>query len=642
VIAIAAVVGGTAPAGDASTLKWSAATAIDPYAPFSNPATFYSASCPDASLCFAGGPSDFYASRHPGSTSSWVLAPDPLGEINDLSCPTTSLCVGLDAVSGALATSRDPASRHPAWHEVRFSQHDAPFVISCPSRSLCVAVTGFGAIETSTDPAGGRSAWKLVKPAGSSALDEISCPTAQLCVAAGNTPRRFEFATSTDPAGGARAWHLISGPRLPSMDSLTGLSCPSASLCVAGTNGAAILSSAHPLSGGWRLTKIPSATQIDTVWCVSTTNCFAGDEFGKGVSSTAPAAGRWRRADAPGLLDVTCADASLCVGVTQGGPLSVSRAPDTGRWHNVSVAGTSDVLGLACPKATECVAIDNAGKILSSSHPGGGAGAWRALNYGIGIYGSEDQPGNTGNIACPSASLCVTGNNGEVLVSDDPLGPASGWRSTNGLDDETNGLADLSCPSVGFCMALDAEEDAGAGQVLTSSAPAAKRSAWVRSNWPAAYLGPVACASSALCLVGSSVSATLYASTDPGAAMPSWTPIHLQRRIASLACPSLTLCVGTNTAHEIVSTTQPTVASSWETSVVTAGAGPSISCPTRSFCAVARGDYVSDSSDPAAVTSWNTQPVRHAGPVDLDVISCASADFCVASGSDGETTVGKP
>jgi hypothetical protein len=623
----------------AATLKWSAATAIDPYAPSSNPATFYSASCPDASLCFAGGPNDFYASRHPGSARSWVLERDPLGEINDLSCPTTSLCVGLDAVSGALATTRDPASRDPAWHEVRFSQHDAPFVISCPSRSLCVAVTGFGAIETSTDPTGGRGAWKLVKPGGGSALDAISCPTTHLCIAAGNTPRRFEFAASTDPTGGARAWHLTGGPRLPSMESLLGLSCPSAVLCVAGTNGADILSSAKPLSGGWRLTKIPSATQIDTVSCVSTTSCFAGDEFGKGVSSSAPAAGRWRRAQAPGLLDVTCADASLCVGVTQGGPLAVSRAPDTGRWQNAIVEGSSDVLGLACPTSTECVAIDNAGKILSSADPGTGAAAWRALNFGIGVFGSEDEPGNSGDIVCPSASLCVTGDNGEILVSRNPLGSSSAWHSTNGLDDEDNSVAAISCPSAAFCMALDAEEDGG-GQVLVSSAPSSNAHAWIRSTWPAGNLGPVACASSTLCIVGSG--STLYVTTDPGATAPSWNPIHLPKAVVSLACPGVGLCVGTDSAHDVVSATQPAVASSWRQTTIPGGAGPSISCPTTSFCATAGGDGVSSSTDPGAQIGWTRQTIPHAFPVDLSVIACASARFCVASGRDGETTIGKP
>jgi len=47
-------------------------------------------------------------------------------------------------------------------------------------------------------------------------------------------------------------------------------------------------------------------------------------------------------------------------------------------------------------------------------------------------------PEDGGNIACPSASLCVTGDNGEILVSNDPLkSVGSAWRSTDGLDDET-------------------------------------------------------------------------------------------------------------------------------------------------------------------------------------------------------------
>jgi hypothetical protein len=359
------------------------------------------------------------------------------------------------------------------------------------------------------------------------------------------------------------------------------------------------------------------------------------------ATSSAAASAPLLRAHAPGLLDVTCADASLCIGVTQAGPLAVSRAPATGRWRNAAIKGSSNILGLACPTTRECVAIDDEGKILSSSDPGGGAGAWRALNYGIGIDGSENEPGNSGDIVCPSASLCVTGSDGEILLSHTPLGPSSAWKSTNGLDDETNSVADLSCPNIGFCMALDAEEDGGAGEVLASTTPSPNAHVWVSSMWPADYLGPVACASSALCLVGSSVSATLYVTTDPGAAVPSWNRIHLEKRLLSLTCPSLTLCLGTDTGHDVVSSTQPAVASSWRETTIPGGAGPSISCPTKSFCATAGGDGVSSSTDPGAQIGWTRQTIRHAFPVDLGVISCASAGFCVASGSDGETTVGK-
>ncbi len=639
-MAVAALGCSAAAASAASGLTWSAAASIDTHAPFSNPAVFYTVSCPSSSLCFAGGPNGFYSSHDPGSARSWVTEREPLDELNDLSCPTSTLCVGLSGTSDRVATTRDPTARDPAWHVVRFSQHEAPFALSCPSQSLCVAVTGYGGIERTTDPTGGRGTWR--PSGGNSALEAIACPTTQLCVAAGNTRSRFEFAVSADPAGGAGAWHLTRGPRVPSMESLLGLSCPSASLCVAGTNGSDVLSSTSPSTGGWRLVKIPGATQIDAVSCASATSCFAGDEFGAGASSSAPGSGKWRRAHAPGLLSVTCPTGSLCVGVTQAGPLTSSRAPATGHWHDADIGGTSNVLGLACPISTECLAIDDAGKILSSSDPAGGARAWRALNYGIGIDGSEDEPGNSGDIVCPSASLCVTGSDGEVLVSHDPLGMASAWRSTNGLDDDTNSLADLSCPSVSFCMALDAEEDGGAGEILTSAAPAPKAHAWVSSMWPADYLGPVACASNALCLVGSSLGRTLYATTDPGAVAPSWSTIHLSKRLLSLTCPSLMLCVGTDTGHAVVSSTQPTVASSWKRTAVAGGAGASISCPTQSFCAVARGDDVSYSSDPAAGTGWTTRAVRHVGPIDLDVISCASAHFCVASGSDGETTIGKP
>ena len=79
--------------------------------------------------------------------------------------------------------------------------------VSCPSPSLCVAVSGGsnnangGKVLTSTNPASGN--WKVADLGPSLDLRGVSCGTPSLCVAVAREGRMF---VSTDPTGGASAW----------------------------------------------------------------------------------------------------------------------------------------------------------------------------------------------------------------------------------------------------------------------------------------------------------------------------------------------------------------------------------------------------------------------------------------------------
>jgi hypothetical protein len=126
--------------------------------------------------------------------------------IGQVSCPSASLCVALDA-DGNVLTSTDPAAGAKGWTITRFPSH--PYgelqAISCPSVTLCVGVDSIGRIHTTTDPTGGASTWRVVQlrpDAGN--LTDVSCPSVSLCVAA---PYDGSVLTSTDPTGGAGAWH---------------------------------------------------------------------------------------------------------------------------------------------------------------------------------------------------------------------------------------------------------------------------------------------------------------------------------------------------------------------------------------------------------------------------------------------------
>jgi len=131
-------------------------------------------------------------------------------QIDSISCPASSLCVGVDHV-GDVVRSTDPTGGSSAWTAVKvdnepeapYTEPNALYDVSCPqpAGSLCVAV-GEGGIFTSADPTGGAGTWASVGEIGIGG-HAVSCPSASLCVAGAGTG---EIVASTDPTGGASAW----------------------------------------------------------------------------------------------------------------------------------------------------------------------------------------------------------------------------------------------------------------------------------------------------------------------------------------------------------------------------------------------------------------------------------------------------
>src|SRR4051794_15677692 len=112
--------------------------------------------------------------------------------------------------------------------------------------------------------------------------------------------------------------------------------------------------------------------------------------------------------------------ALLCVGSLAIAAAPAPAASDPLAWSAPALIDSAPpfgapgaLLGMSCPSASLCVAVDNAGRIVSSTDPTGGAGAW-TLAYAIeavSLYG----------VSCPSTSLCVAvASSGDVLTSTDP------------------------------------------------------------------------------------------------------------------------------------------------------------------------------------------------------------------------------
>jgi hypothetical protein len=299
------------------------------------------------------------------------------------------------------------------------------------------------------------------------------------------------------------------------VDSLGGVSCPSPRLCVAVDDQGTVLSTPDPGAGGaWASSVVDAGHSLSAVTCPSIALCVALDDAGDVVSSPRPAGGQpgWR---------VVQVDSSL----------------------NPSLGGVL-LQGLSCHGPHLCVATDAAGNVVTSTHPSGPE-PWTVTHVDDGIAYACRPGGDTGpecqpaleSVSCPSASLCVAVDDaGYVITSHDPTGGGATWKgaSTGSSVPMSEAFTGVSCPSVSLCVAADAD-----GQVVTWNPSSLGSKPKQASVDPTSGLFGVWCHSVSLCFAGD-----LYVSTRPAGGAPSWTRAEIGFSDASdVSCPSASMCL---------------------------------------------------------------------------------------------------
>ena len=309
--------------------------------------------------------------------------------------------------------------------------------------------------------------------------------------------------------------------------SIVAVACPSADLCVAVDDAGHVLSSGDPSGGAgkWRRNDVDGRTALTAVSCPSRSLCVAADAAGDVVTSTDPGSLRpaWK---------VTHVDSSLAEPSPYGG------GPDL-------------LQGVSCPTVSLCVAVDSVGNVIYSRDPTGGASAW-ALAHADG----NSDPDCTGialtcqaaliGVACPTASLCAAVDfAGNILQT---MAPASSlpWTSRPASAAPTS-LWGLSCPTATLCATVD-----GDGGSVISWNPA-RGSVPTSTRLPAPAFG-IWCRSQTLCLAsaeGTNGTSQLLASANPVAISPHWTVTDFGA-FTGVSCPLASSCLGTDDQGEIV------------------------------------------------------------------------------------------
>jgi hypothetical protein len=267
-------------------------------------------------------------------------------------------------------------------------------------------------------------------------------------------------------------------------------------------------------------------------WCLKLVGLIA---VGLAVtaSSAVAAPPAWHIAgsiDRGGLVGLACPSASLCVAVDSAGSVLASRTPTVAAsWHASLVDPGHSFSGISCPTSSLCVAVDRAGDVVTSTDPAGEAATWASSNIAAG------QP--LAGISCASTTVCAAIGR-FVFVSSDPGGGSAAWSDTGvgrGTYYETyhyGGLpgdappTGISCVNAPLMCAVVND----AGDSLVSLDPTGGASTWREDGPNSGEDLAVSCVSGGLCVTTCPEGVTAGSSNCPGAgyesaAIVTWDPV---------------------------------------------------------------------------------------------------------------------
>jgi hypothetical protein len=242
---------------------------------------------------------------------------------------------------------------------------------------------------------------------------------------------------------------------------------------------------------------------------------------------------------------------------------------------------------------------DDGNNIAASTAPATGASS-----YKIAETGGLGELSRVGGLACPSVSLCVEpyyqveddsdGELSSVLFSTNPAGGTAAWKLTDDIDGGTNGgpgggdgdVIDFACASTTLCVGGD-----DAGRVFASATPT-KGKSWTKQRVDGRNaITAIACAPASTLCVATDVAGNVITTTKPLASQWHVTHIDPAGGLTAVDCPSAGLCVAVDGAHDVFTSTSPAGgAGTWKRTTGVDGDLTALSCPTAQLCLAVDGD----------------------------------------------------
>ena len=459
------------------------------------------------------------------------------------------------------------------------------------------------------------------------------------------------------------------------------MSCPSTSLCVGNTDqGGELLSSSNPTSSsksGWSVLSTSLIAQDGTGYSLAGTSCVttgsgpfcaaAGSNFkaatnqGVVLTSTNPTGGAsaWTPATFPANLgSPSCSQTSSTTTCITSGYDSTANQPvvyvstnpggGTSSWMRVAlgVAFGPGLVGAACASSTVCAALDGAGNLYFSTTPTTAA-SWSS---------ASQIPNPGGNyswtsFSCPTASFCIvdggnnTNNITEIATTTNPTaGASTTW--TTAAESSLQSYSSISCSPDSSLSAPHAicfaQNTTGSLEVSIDGG-----ATWTAETVAAAAgtLDSYSCPADTLCVAGSSLGDVVHSANASNTGSATWSspvvdvaggisPVD----ISPQSCSSSSLCVGSDGAGRILTTTNPADPSSWGATMADPGNSiNALACPSASLCvAIDSAGNVLQSTNPSGGGSTWSSPASIDNE-NLYLLQCPSSSLCVAYGNNGVT-----
>jgi hypothetical protein len=350
-----------------------------------------------------------------GSAWSILTTPTPsegrFTQLSSISCVSASSCwaVGYSESSTGVANTLTEHWNGSAW-AIQSSPNPAEgkantlAAVSCTSATACTAVGHYknsAGVEVTLAERWNGSAWAVqstANPTGAtgSALLTVSCASSESCAAAGDSLAAGKLEAPLAESWNGTAWSTIAMSSAQSVS--TGVSCGSATFCISvgDSTDASVQVGEFGLAREWNGAewKLPGAgtaaedpvrpasfgdTQLNGVSCApASVWCYAvGEQYSSGKPPFALAerrAGEWATQSIPipaegttsKLSGVSCSAPLECTavgsyektGVTGPRPMIARLSGST--WSlqtSPSLTEEAELLSVACPSASECVAV---------------------------------------------------------------------------------------------------------------------------------------------------------------------------------------------------------------------------------------------------------------------------------------------
>jgi len=359
---------------------------------------------------------------------------DTAGAITSVSCPATNFCAAVDSARNMLTS--DPANA--SW-PVTGTDVATPRSVSCGSPSFCaLGDSGGSAVSYSNGAWGAR----IAPPGQSFAINAVSCTSSVFCFAGSavtTTPRTIDGGVTWETRntqGVNYPGQINSVSCAPGSDATTGF-------CVVVDNTNAAFPSSDGgvsfLPGNRPDGVIPGASQLNSVSCTSSTSCVTVDGAGKAFYYRGGVLGGadWTAVNAdPGraLRSVSCVAGSpsnqtFCAAVDASGyaiETSNGGATWTAPLKITGTTGTPPLNAVSCATASFCVAVDNGGNAYTGAPQAAPANTGAAPM----VSNLPAQVGQSPALSCSAAGVVWTGPSPSVAYRWQSSAPSSGiWAN---------------------------------------------------------------------------------------------------------------------------------------------------------------------------------------------------------------------